>query len=496
MEIMNMLFLSSTDPASEKTELLVIPVCEDKNLNDSPVIASTVQRVRGFSEFTGAKGDETILYDPSQVKARRIMFIGLGKTDSVSLESFRAMAGQAISQGMNRKLTAISLLVPTGDGIGPEMADILKAMMEGACLKNYLFDQYRTQKRPKPLRRINFLVKPEAARINKRLPSRILAVCQGTLLSRDWVNIPSNDKRPTAFARKIVRLAKKEGLKTVVLGKKELKQKKFGAILAVAEGSNSSPCMVIVDYHPRGAKTTVALVGKGVTFDSGGLNLKTTKTINMMKVDMAGAAAVAATVLAAARLKLKQRVIGILPLVENMISGKATRPGDIIRSYSGKTIEIGNTDAEGRLILIDALHYAVQRYKPGIVIDMATLTGACVMALGEGYAGVFSNDDELASAITQSGEETSERCWRMPLPEDYKDLIKSEVADINNLPSSRWGGAITAALFLSEFVGQTRWAHIDIAGPAYRKKGNDYCTPGGTGFGVRLLCDFLSKIQK
>ena len=279
-----------------------------------------------------------------------------------------------------------------------------------------------------------------------------------------------------------------------MLGKKELKQKKFGAILAVAEGSSSAPGMVIVDYHPRGAKSTAALVGKGVTFDSGGLNLKTTKTINLMKVDMAGAAAVAATVLAAARLKLKQRVIGILPLVENMISGKATRPGDIIRSYSGKTIEIGNTDAEGRLILIDALSYAVQRYKPGILIDIATLTGACVMALGEGYAGVFSNDDELAAAITQSGEKTSERCWRMPLPDDYKDLIKSEVADINNMPGSRWGGAITAALFLSEFVGETRWAHIDIAGPAYRKKGTDYCAPGGTGFGVRLLCDFLSKV--
>ena len=207
-----MLFLSSTDPAAEKTEMLVIPVCEDKDLNDSPVIASTVQRVRGFKEFTGASGDVTVLYDPSQVKARRIMFIGLGKSESVSPESLRAMAGRAIAQGMQRKLTAISLLVPTGDGLGLVMAAILEAMLKGACLNNYLFDRYRTQKEPKPLKRINFLVKPAAVRKFKMLPSRVSAVCQGTLLTRNWVNTPSNDKKPAAFARTVVRLAKMEGL--------------------------------------------------------------------------------------------------------------------------------------------------------------------------------------------------------------------------------------------------------------------------------------------
>ena len=177
-----------------------------------------------------------------------------------------------------------------------------------------------------------------------------------------------------------------------------------------------------------------------------------------------------------------------------MPSGKATRPGDIIRSYAGKTIEIGNTDAEGRLILVDAISYVVKRYKPQILVDLATLTGACVVALGEKIAGVFSNDDELADAIIASGAKTHERCWRMPLPEDYKELIKSDFADMNNIPSTRWGGAITAALFLSEFVGDTRWAHIDIAGPAYQRKKSAYCGPGGTGFGVRLLNDLLQKL--
>jgi leucyl aminopeptidase len=367
-------------------------------------------------------------------------------------------------------------------------------MLEGACLANHHFDHYRKEKETKPLKRIQFCVEPRIGRSFKSLPGRVAATCRGTILARDWVNIPSNDKKPAEFARTIIRLAKKERLKSKLLGKKELQQKKFGAILAVAAGSQAAPAMLILDHHPQGAKQTVALVGKGVTFDSGGLNLKSTASINLMKSDMAGAAAVAATMLTVARQQSRLRVVGLMPLVENMLSATATRPGDIIRSYSGKTVEIGNTDAEGRLILADAISYAAQKYRPQVLIDMATLTGACVMALGEGMAGLFSDDDELAQTIIQSGVKTHERCWRMPLPQDYKKLLKSDLADINNMPNSRWGGAITAALFLSEFVAKTRWAHIDIAGPAYRKKGNDYCGPGATGFGVRLLCDLLSRI--
>ena len=213
-----------------------------------------------------------------------------------------------------------------------------------------------------------------------------------------------------------------------------------------------------------------------------------------MKSDMSGAAAVAATLITAARSKKKVNIIGVIPIVENMPSGKAIRPGDIIRSYAGKTIEIGNTDAEGRLILIDAMSYVIKRYKPQMLIDLATLTGACVVALGEKIAGVFSNDDDLAAAITASGEKTHERCWRIPLPDDYKEFLKSDFADINNMSSSRYVGAITSALFLSEFVNDVLWAHIDIAGPAYNKKENAYCGPGGSGFGVRLLTDLLDRV--
>ena len=213
-----------------------------------------------------------------------------------------------------------------------------------------------------------------------------------------------------------------------------------------------------------------------------------------MKMDMAGAAAVAASVITAARLNSNIKLIGIIPVVENMPSGSACRPGDVIKIYGGKTVEIGNTDAEGRLILIDAISYALKKYKPDTLIDMATLTGACLVALGEKIAGIFSSDDKLAEKIVLSGTKTYERCWHMPMPDDYKVLLKSNLADIHNMSSSPYGGAITAALFLSEFTGDTRWAHIDIAGPAYIKKETAYCETGGTGFGVRLLHNLLSTL--
>jgi leucyl aminopeptidase len=213
-----------------------------------------------------------------------------------------------------------------------------------------------------------------------------------------------------------------------------------------------------------------------------------------MKSDMAGSAAVGATLLALAALKPRVRVVGVMPMVENMPSGSAFRPGDIIRAYDGKTVEIGNTDAEGRLILADAMAWAIEQYNPDTLIDLATLTGACMVALGEGIAGLFSSDDDLAKALLAAATMTYERCWRMPLPDDYRKKLKSDLADIRNLGDNRWGGAIAAALFLSEFAAKTRWAHLDIAGPAFAKKGNAYCGPGGTGFGVRLLCAYLAAL--
>jgi leucyl aminopeptidase len=335
---------------------------------------------------------------------------------------------------------------------------------------------------------------PKTSKSLRTLVRTTEAICNGTLMARQWINTPSNDKVPTRLAEMFTTAARKSGLKVGTLTASRLKQQKFGALLAVAAGSNSAPCLVEMSYTPAKAEKTIVLVGKGVTFDTGGISLKPSSGMDAMKGDMSGAAAVAATLIAVSKLKPAHRIVGIMPLVENMPSGRATRPGDIVTSYSGKTVEIGNTDAEGRLILIDAMAYALKKYKPDVMIDMATLTGACVVALGEKLAGVFSKDDTLTRTIVDAGQAVHERCWAMPLPEDYKEMLKSDYADISNMPSARWGGAITAALFLSEFVGDARWAHIDIAGPAFAKKGSDYCGPGGSGFGVRLLCEVLDRL--
>ena len=489
-----MLHLKSADLKKQAVETLAIPVCEDKDIHEDPLIKAVVQKALALKEFSGKKDEEVTLYEMTDLKARRVIMLGLGKAEKLDLEALRCVAGRTVKSCIKKELTDLWFAVPEAAKIGLEMPAVLEAMQEGALLGNHIFYKYKAENKKTALRQIIFLTTPRIVKDLRHLSSRVAVVCEGTCQARDWISTPSNEKTPEKFARSIVELAKKQRLKIQVLNESQLKQKKFDALLAVAAGSQCKPGLVLLEHKLPGAKKTVALVGKGVTFDSGGLNIKTGGSIADMKSDMSGAAAVAATLITAARLKTKVNLIGAIPIVENMPSGKATRPGDIIRSYAGKTIEIGNTDAEGRLILIDAIAYVLKRYKPQMLIDLATLTGACVVALGEKIAGVFSNDEHLAASIVSAGEKTHERCWRMPLPDDYKELLKSDFADINNMPSSRWGSAITAALFLSEFVGDTSWAHIDIAGPAYLKKENSYCEPGGTGFGVRLLMELLDRV--
>lgn len=388
----------------------------------------------------------------------------------------------------------MTIATPTAAAMKMDARTVFSTLMEGSCLGNHIFDRYKPDKLKRPLKKVSLMATAGQKKACAGLAESVADVCAASIIAREWVTTPSNDKRPVAFAAMIQKAARSVGLKVKVMDQRWLQQQRFGAMLAVAQGSSAKPRLVVVEYAPRGAKKTIVLVGKGVTFDSGGINLKPSGSIETMKMDMSGAAAVAGTMLAVARRKPGVKVIGVMPLVENMLSGTAIRPGDIIRSYAGKTIEIGNTDAEGRLILIDAMAWAVKQYKPDTMIDLATLTGACIVALGEKIAGVFSPDSQLADAIVASGETTHERCWQLPMPDDYRKLLKNEFADLNNVSSGRWAGAITAALFLSEFVGDTRWAHIDIAGPAWAKKGTDYCGAGGTGFGVRLLFDFIEKI--
>ena len=489
--MLTMLRLKAIDLKKQKFDTIIVPVCEDKKIHDDRTLNAIIKKALNLKEFKGEKGDELTLYDLKDLNTQRVIFVGLGKLKQIDHETLRAFCGATAKRCIKDDLEIIWIVVPTASKLKMEMTAAVEAMMEGACLGNHLFDKYKKEKKKKPLKQVNFLVKPDALGKLRRIPPKVRTICAGTILAREWISTPSNDKTPEQFTRSIVSQARKHGLKTRVLREKDLKQHKFGALLAVAAGSRSKPSLVILEHKPPNAGKTLALVGKGVTFDSGGLNIKTGGGMATMKSDMSGAAVVAATMVTLARLKAKSHVIGAIPIVENMLSGKATRPGDIVSSYAGKTIEIGNTDAEGRLILIDAMSYVVKKYKPQALIDLATLTGACVVALGDKIAGVFAPDDDLAKRIIASGQKTHERCWQMPMPDDYKELLKSDFADLNNMPSSRWGGAITAALFLSEFSGDTRWAHIDIAGPAYNKKGNSYCGPGGTGFGVRLLCHLV-----
>jgi leucyl aminopeptidase len=479
----------------EKTPMsaLAIPVCEDADIHDDRV-ASLVVKAKKLKEFSGEQDETLILYQLAETKAERIIFLGVGKCEKIDADKLRSFAGKAVKTAIKKNLSDLVIAMPADKKFPLDTAATIQAVLEGACLGNHVFDKYKKEKKLKPLKNIILSVDPDAAKANAKLARRIIATCEGTILARDWVSTPSNDKKPGQFTRAIVNLAKKAKLKTRVLDEKALKQGNFGAILAVGAGSQNKPRLVFLEHAPRGAKKTIALVGKGVTFDSGGINLKPSGSLEDMKIDMSGAAAVAATLVTLAKLKPKTRVVGVIPIVENMPSGTASRPGDIIKSHDGKTIEIGNTDAEGRLILIDAMSYVQKKYKPEIMIDIATLTGACVVALGEKIAGLFTCDDELADMVMQSSKKTGERIWRMPLPDDYKELLKSDTADISNMSSTRWGGAITAALFLSEFVGDTRWAHIDIAGPASIKKGHDYCDAGGTGFGVRLFCDLIQRL--
>ena len=490
-----MLGVKSSDLKQAKTETIVIPVCEDENIHKNNAILSLIKQAMNYPEFKGEKDQELTLYNPLEFKITRAVFIGMGKCEKVDIEALRAFSGQGVRRCIDKNISEILITVPDAKNLKTDTSAIVYGMMEGGFLANHLFDRYKKKKEKEPLRQIDFLLEKDEAEKYGSLTSKVETVCAGTILAREWVSTPSNDKQPEEFTDSIVAVAEKEELEITVLDQKALEQQKFNAMLSVAAGSQSSPRLIILAHQPRGAAKTIALVGKGVTFDSGGINLKPSKALEDMKQDMSGAAAVAATMITLSRLKMPVNVIGVIPVVENMPSGNAARPGDIVKTYNGKTVEISNTDAEGRLILCDAISYVIEKYKPGALIDVATLTGACVVALGEKIAGLFSLDQQLADAIIKSGLKTHERCWQLPLPHDYKELLKSDFADLNNVSNSGWGGAITAALFLSEFAEHTRWAHIVIAGTAYIKKQTEYCNPGGTGFGVRLLINLLEEIN-
>ena len=489
-----MLTLNTQSIEEIDVDLLAVAVCEDHALYSDSTIADLIAEARATGDFKGSPKEVLTLYHPSGLKCRRVMFIGMGAAEGLSAESFRTAAGAAVKRAMDGTLATAVFTVADQPPESIDQDAVFAATAEGAALANHVINRFKKKSSAAPLKKLGFVAGGGEAKRLRRQLRRITTIVDAVKQAREWVSLPSNEKVPADLARMMASAARKAGLKVTTLTEKQATSKGFGAILAVGAGSRHTPRLLVLEYAPKRPRKTIALVGKGITFDSGGINLKPSAGLEDMKADMAGAAAVAGALLATAALKPRHRVVGVMPLVENMPSGSALRPGDIIRTYAGKTVEVGNTDAEGRLVLADALSWAIDTYKPDAVIDLATLTGACVVALGEKLAGVFTPEDDLATVILDAAAVTGERCWRMPLPEDYAELLKSELADINNMSRTRWGGAITAALFLKSFVGDANWAHVDIAGPAYSKKASDYGPAGGSGFGVRLLCEVLASL--
>jgi leucyl aminopeptidase len=367
----------------------------------------------------------------------------------------------------------------------------------GGLLQSYRFNKYfESKKKGKDLRveSLNF-VSANSSKVQKDFePLKTLA--DNVFFTRDLVSEPSNVLNPETYAD-ICKTLKKEGLDVQVLGEAEMEKLGMNALLGVGQGSYKESKMVIIKWNGgKKGEAPLAFVGKGVTFDTGGISIKPSANMEDMKTDMAGSAVVVGLMRNLAQRKAKVNVVGAIGLVENMPSGNAQRPGDVVRSMSGQTIEVINTDAEGRLVLADVLHYTNTKFKPKFIVDLATLTGAIIVALADVYAGLFSNDDDLSKLLEECGQKTGERVWRFPIGNEYDDMINSDIADMKNVGSGRGAGSITAAQFLHRFVGKTKWAHLDIAGVAWRGKGDAMAVKGASGFGVRLLDELVKKYEK
>ncbi|MCI0705994.1 MAG: leucyl aminopeptidase [Ignavibacteriae bacterium] len=444
-------------------------------------------------DFSGKIGETALAYPDRGSKTPRVLLVGLGENipdndANAWLERYRRAAAAAAKRAYTLKAKRLALALPS---LGQRSSDGIVAFAEGAALALYKFDKYITKnENNKHVVESIVLCSQEQSVKNSGVKSVAFAsaIVEGTYRARDLSNAPGNEIYPETLAKTAQETGRRSGFKVTVFDEKRIKSLGMGGIIGVCKGSARQPRFIILEYK-KAAGQPVVLVGKGVTFDTGGISIKPSASMGEMKMDMSGAAAVIGTFEAVAKLKLPVNIVGLIPAVENMPSGTATRPGDILRHYNGKTSEVDNTDAEGRLILADALGYA-ERYNPAAVIDLATLTGACVVALGHVVTGLMGNDEVLMQKLKSAGEKTYERVWPLPLFDEYEKLIKSDVADVKNV-GGRWAGAITAGWFLKKFIGNYKWAHLDIAGTAILEEKGDYTQRGGSGVGVRLLTEYL-----
>ncbi len=429
--------------------------------------------------------------------ARRLTFVGLGEERNVTHNKVRAALQRVMRQATKNREYQIALAACPHIH-GTTKAESRLFVLREASLADYTFDHFKSKKNE--FDKIDGLhIVPLAGETEEDLEQRLQIVrLQRTSiqLARDLANRPANDLTPEAMAAAAREVCEEvSGLRVTVLGPKEMQKEKMGAILAVGQGSVQEPRLIVLEHRPKKPKKSVVLVGKGVTFDSGGISIKPADGMGWMKCDMAGAATVLAVMRAVAEQELPIKVVGLLPTVENMPSGNALRPGDIITTSSGKTVEVETTDAEGRLLLADVLHYSA-RFHPDVIFDFATLTGACKIALGHEAAGMMGNDEDLLAALKKLGENVGERVWPLPLYEEYLSYLKSDWADLKNA-GSRWGGVVTGGMFLKQFVpDKVSWVHFDIAGVAYRESEKEGQPKGATGFGVVLLLAYLDQLLK
>jgi leucyl aminopeptidase len=490
---------SFTKPETPKSGAIVVGALEGRRLTPSATAidkatGGAISRALSTSRFKGGGEEPLSILSPAGLKAGRIVLVGLGKAEKLDASAAQAVGARIASHLAGSGEQEASVMVDQIAGAPIGAAAIAANIACGAQLRAYRFDRHRTKEKPeeKPsLKKLTVMVADVGEA--KRLYAPLDKLVDGVVFARDLVSEPGNIIYPETFVAEAQRL-KQLGIGVEVLGVKEMKKLGMGALLGVGQGSVQDSRLLVLRWEgaPRAKdKRPIALVGKGVTFDTGGISIKPAAGMEEMKWDMAGAAAVAGTMIALAGRKAKVNVIGVSALVENMPSGSAQRPGDIVTSMSGQTIEVMNTDAEGRLVLADALWYAQDRFKPRLIVDLATLTGAIVTALGNVHAGLFANDDSLADQLLAAGRKTGELLWRMPLADEYDRLIKSDAADVKNL-GDRTAGSITAAQFLQRFVKDTPWAHLDIAGMAWSSKDKPLAAKGATGFGIRLLDRFIA----
>jgi leucyl aminopeptidase len=475
-----------------KTDLLMLPVKEKGT--EEPQIRRLDRLLKGRlserikkSRFTGAEGTTLLHSTAGMLPASHLLLAGMGTEDDIEVDSWRKAAARTKKEASGIGAQEIAFFLPP-----PSEATAAGAIVEGVTLASYQFSKYKSDQKSAPELKAVTLARPGLKGTAAMDRSVRLAqdIVPGVFVARDLVNEPPSVTTASYLGRQAEQRCRGRGLSVEVWGKQKIQAMNLAGLLAVNRGSVEAPRFIVIHYKSARARKKVALIGKGITFDSGGLSLKTAKSMETMKLDMAGGAAVIGAMSRLPSLRPEIEVTGYIPTTDNLPSGSAQKPGDIIRYLNGKTVEVINTDAEGRLILADALALAAKE-KPDCMITLATLTGACMVALGTEVAGIFGNRQSLVDSLIGCGRAAGEKLWQLPLVKEYREEIKSSVADIKNVGGS-YGGAITAALLLQEFVSEVPWAHLDIAGPAFAEKESPTCPKGGTGFGVRTLLKFLS----